>query len=211
MTPPRARLAVLASGGGSNLQAIHDHLAAAGTSAAADLVLVVSDRREAGALDRARGWTIPAVHLPKERLHELGALLAEHQVTLVALAGFLKLVPVDVVRAFRGRMLNVHPALLPAFGGPGMYGNKVHAAVIAAEATVSGPTVHFVDEEYDRGAIVAQSPVPVLPTDTVESLAARVLAEEHRLYPRCVSAVASGAVHLDGGRVRGAQSLSKNP
>jgi phosphoribosylglycinamide formyltransferase-1 len=211
VTPPRARLAVLASGGGSNLQAIHDYFAAAGKDAAAELVLVVSDRREAGALDRARGWKVPAVHLPKERLPELGALLAEHRISLVALAGFLKLVPVDVVRAFRGRMLNVHPALLPAFGGPGMYGQKVHAAVIAARATVSGPTVHFVDEEYDRGAIIAQSPVPVLPTDTADSLAARVLAEEHRLYPRCIGAVASGAVHLDGTRVHGAQSLSKTP
>jgi len=208
VTPPRARLAVLASGGGSNLQAIYEHLVAAGNDAAAELVLVVSDRREAGALARARGWNIPAVHLPKDRLHELGALLAAHQVTLIALAGFLKLVPVDVVRAFRGRILNVHPALLPAFGGPGMYGARVHAAVLAARATVSGPTVHFVDEEYDRGAIIAQSPVAVLPNDTAESLAARVLAEEHQLYPRCISAVASGAVHLDGSRVRGVPPAS---
>lgn len=211
MTPqpaPRARLAVLASGNGSNLQAIHDHLAALGADAPAELVLVVSDRRNAGALGRARNWNVAAEHLPAERLHELGALLAAHQVTLIALAGFLKLVPVDVVRAFRGRMLNVHPALLPLFGGPGMYGAKVHAAVLAAKATVSGPTVHFVDEEYDRGAIIAQWPVPVRPDDTADSLAARVLAAEHELYPRCVSAVASGALHLDAeGRVRGTPPL----
>jgi len=195
---------VLASGGGSNLQAIHDHLAAAGPAAAADLVLVVSDRRDAGALTRARGWNAPAVHLPKERLDDLGTLLAEHRVTLIALAGFLRLVPVDVVRGFRGRIVNVHPALLPKFGGPGMYGAKVHAAVLAAGETVSGPTVHFVDEEYDRGAIIAQQPVPVLANDTVDALAARVLAAEHQLYPACVSAVVSGAVHLDAhGRVRG--------
>jgi phosphoribosylglycinamide formyltransferase-1 len=199
---------VLASGGGSNLQAIHDHLVGLGAAAPAELVLVVSDRREAGALERARGWKVPAVHLPKERLGELGALLAEHRVSLIALAGFLKLVPVDVVRAFRGRMLNVHPALLPQFGGPGMYGAKVHAAVLAARAAVSGPTVHFVDEEYDRGAIIAQWPVPVVPSDTAETLAARVLAAEHELYPRCVSAVASGELHLDAeGRVRGQAPL----
>jgi formyltetrahydrofolate-dependent phosphoribosylglycinamide formyltransferase len=208
VTPPRARLAVLASGGGTNLQAIHDHLAAQGAGAAAELVLVVSDRRDAGALDRARAWNLPAVHLPKDRLGELGVLLADHRITLVALAGFLTLVPVDVVRAFRGRMLNVHPALLPQFGGPGMYGAKVHAAVLAAKAAVSGPTVHFVDEVYDRGAIVAQWPVPVLADDSAETLAARVLAAEHALYPRCVSAVASGALHLDAeGRVRGTPPL----
>jgi phosphoribosylglycinamide formyltransferase-1 len=208
VTPPRARLAVLASGGGSNLQAIYDHLVGLGAAAPAELVLVVSDRREAGALERARGWKVSAVHLPKERLSELGALLTEHRVTLIALAGFLKLVPVDVVRAFRGRMLNVHPALLPQFGGPGMYGAKVHAAVVAARAAVSGPTVHFVDEEYDRGAIIAQWPVPVLPSDTAETLAARVLAAEHELYPRCVSAVASGELQLDAdGRVRGQAPL----
>jgi folate-dependent phosphoribosylglycinamide formyltransferase PurN len=115
---------------------------------------------------------------------------------------------VDVVRAFRGRMLNVHPALLPQFGGPGMYGAKVHAAVLAARAAVSGPTVHFVDEEYDRGAIIAQWPVPVVSGDTAETLAARVLAAEHELYPRCVSAVASGELHLDAkGRVRGQAPL----
>jgi phosphoribosylglycinamide formyltransferase-1 len=204
VTPPRVRLAVLASGGGSNLQAIHDHLVAQGSHARAELVLVVSDRRDAGALERARQWKVPVVHLPKERLHELGAVLAEHAVSLIALAGFLRLVPVDVVRAFRGKMVNVHPALLPAFGGPGMYGARVHAAVIAARATVSGPTVHFVEEEYDRGAIIAQRPIPVLADDTAETLAARVLAEEHKLYPPCISAVASGALHLDDkGRVHG--------
>jgi phosphoribosylglycinamide formyltransferase-1 len=195
---------VLASGGGTNLQAIHDHLTASGAAAAAEIVVVVSDRRDAGALARARGWNVAAVHLPKERLNELGALLAEHRVTLIALAGFLRLVPVDVVRAFHGRLVNVHPALLPKFGGPGMYGAKVHAAVLAAGETTSGPTVHFVDEEYDRGAIIAQWPVPVHADDTAETLAERVLAAEHQLYPACVSAVASGAVHLDAeGRVRG--------
>src|SRR5690606_3469790 len=102
------------------------------------------------------------------------------------------------------RMLNVHPALLPNFGGAGMYGSRVHAAVLAARATESGPTVHFVDEEYDRGAIIAQQRVPVLPDDTTESLAARVLAAEHRLFPICVAAVGAGDVKLSpGGIVQG--------
>jgi folate-dependent phosphoribosylglycinamide formyltransferase PurN len=124
---------------------------------------------------------------------------------IVVLAGYLKLVPAAVTRAFRGRMLNVHPALLPAFGGPGMYGARVHQAVLDAGARVSGPTVHFVDEEYDRGAIIAQWPVPVFEEDDAAALAARVLRVEHLLLPRVVNAVAADAVALDDdGRVRGA-------
>ncbi len=198
MTKPHARkrLAVLASGSGSNLQAIHDHLDARGPQAAAEVALVISDRAQAGALERARGWGVRAVHLPKERLADLGALLAEHQIDLVALAGFLRLVPADVTRAFHGRILNVHPALLPAFGGPGMYGQRVHEAVLKSGARVSGATVHFVTEQYDDGAIVAQWPVPVRSDDTAETLAARVLVVEHRVYPRCVSALADGSVQL---------------
>jgi phosphoribosylglycinamide formyltransferase 1 len=116
--------------------------------------------------------------------------LTGHHADLVVLAGYLKLVPGDVVSAFRGRMVNVHPALLPAFGGEGMYGRRVHEAVLASGARVSGPTVHLVGEEYDRGPILAQWPVPVDPNDTVESLAARVLAAEHRLLPAVVLALA---------------------
>lgn len=204
MTTPRARLAVLASGSGSNLQAIHDDLVARGPAASAELALVVSDRRAAGALERARGWQVPAEHLPKERNESLGTLLETHGITHIALAGYLRLVPLDVVRRFHGRMLNVHPALLPAFGGPGMYGARVHAAVLAAGARVSGPTVHFVSEHYDEGAIVAQWPVPVRGSDTPDTLAARVLAAEHRLYPWCLHLLTSGAIALGpDGRVRG--------
>lgn len=204
MTTTRARLAVLASGGGSNLQAIRDDLVARGAAASAELSLVVSDRKAAGALDRARGWNVPAVHLPKDRNDTLLAILDEHGVTHVALAGYLRLVPLDVVRRFIGRMLNVHPALLPSFGGPGMYGSRVHAAVLAAGARVSGPTVHFVSERYDEGAIVAQWPVPVRANDSAETLAARVLAAEHRLYPWCIHLLTSGVLTLGPeGRARG--------
>jgi formyltetrahydrofolate-dependent phosphoribosylglycinamide formyltransferase len=204
VTKPRARLAVLASGSGSNLQAIRDDLVARGAAASADLALVVSDRIAAGALERARGWNVPAVHLPKDRNETLDALLHEHAITHIALAGYLRLVPLTVVRRFHGRMLNVHPALLPSFGGPGMYGARVHAAVLAAGARVSGPTVHFVSEHYDEGAIVAQWPVPVRSDDTPDTLGARVLGAEHRLYPWCLHLLTSGTIALGpDGRVRG--------
>jgi folate-dependent phosphoribosylglycinamide formyltransferase PurN len=106
------------------------------------------------------------------------------------LAGYLKLVPSGVIERYRGRILNIHPALLPAFGGPGMYGRHVHEAVLASGAGESGATVHLVDEEYDRGAVLAQARVPVLPGDTPERLAARVLEVEHRLLPAVVLAAA---------------------
>ena len=196
MTDTPSRLAVLASGGGSNLQSIIDHLDALGPSAPARVALVVSDRESAGALARARTHGILAEWLPRERDNELAALLAEHRITHIALAGYLRLVPADVVASFRGRMLNVHPALLPAFGGPGMYGHHVHEAVLRAGATVSGPTVHFVSEKYDEGMIIAQWRVPVHPDDTPSTLATRVLAAEHFMYPRCIAAVCAGRTML---------------
>jgi formyltetrahydrofolate-dependent phosphoribosylglycinamide formyltransferase len=202
---PRPRLAVLASGSGSNLQAIYDDLQQRGDAAPIELALVVSDRMAAGALDRARGWNVPAVHLPRDANDTLGALLAEHRITHVALAGYLRLIPAEVVRAYAGRMVNVHPALLPAFGGPGMYGQRVHEAVIAAGVRLSGPTVHFVTEHYDEGAIIAQWPVPVHGADTASSLAARVLKAEHLVYPWCIAALASGTISLGAdGRTDGA-------
>jgi phosphoribosylglycinamide formyltransferase-1 len=204
MTPAPARLAVLASGSGSNLQAIHEDLIARGAAASAELALVVSDRSAAGALTRARAWGVPAVHLPKGHPDTLDALLHEYRITHVALAGYLRLVPLAVVRRFYGRMLNVHPALLPAFGGPGMYGTRVHAAVLAAGVRVSGPTVHVVSERYDEGAIIAQWPVPVRNDDTPETLGARVLAAEHKLYPWCLHLLTSGTIAIGpDGRVRG--------
>ena len=206
--PARARLAVFASGSGSNLQAISDHLDALGSAAPAELVLVLSDRERAGALGRARERGIHAEWVPKERSEDIARTLADHRITLIALAGYLRLVPASVIGAYRGRILNVHPALLPSFGGSGMYGARVHEAVLRAGVRVSGPTVHFVNERYDDGAIIAQWPVPVRADDTVATLGARVLAAEHALYPRCVAAVAAGTVSLDAdGRVRGAATL----
>lgn len=197
MTEPTARLAVFASGGGSNLQAILAHFDALGATAPGVVALVLSDRKAAGALERARARGIPAVWLPMERQGEMEAVLREHGITHIALAGYLRLIPPAVVRAYEGRMVNVHPALLPAFGGPGMYGHHVHEAVVRAGARTSGPTVHFVSERYDEGAIIAQQEVPVLADDTPESLAARVLVAEHALYPRIVADLCAGRLATD--------------
>ena len=191
------RVAVLASGGGSNLQAILDHQQALGESAAARVVLVASDNEDAGALQRARSAGIPAICLDRTaRTTGLAGILEHHRVALVVLAGYLRLVPADVVSHYRGRILNVHPALLPQFGGPGMYGHRVHEAVVASGVRLTGPTVHFVDERYDEGPIIAQLPVVVHANDTPDAVAQRVLQVEHLLYPRVVDAVAAGRIKL---------------
>lgn len=204
--PPdgRARVAVLASGGGSNLQAIVDHLARLADPRPAGVDLVVSTRPGARALERARGHGIASVVVAADDEGALERALDEARIDLVVLAGHLRLVPERVTERYRGRMLNVHPALLPAFGGQGLYGARVHRAVLDSGAQVSGATVHFVDAHYDRGPIAAQWPVPVLDGDTPESLAARVLRVEHLLLPRVVEAVARGRLTVDDcGRVRG--------
>ena len=197
------RIGVLASGGGSNLQAILDYFR--DHPGSANVVLVVSNKAGSGALDRARAAGIAATVVSPADGAAIRALFEAHRVDLVVLAGYLKLVPTVVTQTWRGRVLNVHPALLPSFGGPGMYGLRVHAAVIASGALVSGTTVHFVDEMYDHGPIAAQETVPVVPGDTPETLAARVLELEHRLYPRVIAAVAAGRIRLaDDGHVVGA-------
>ncbi len=193
MTP--ARLAVLASGGGSNLEAIARYLDAEGTKAPVRLAVVISNRASAPALEKARARGIPAVHLrnPSDSA-ELEGILKHHKIDLIALAGYLKLVPVQVVCAFAGKILNVHPALLPAHGGAGMYGLRVHQAVLDAGETLTGVTVHLVDNEYDHGAVLAQYAVPVLKTDAAATLAARVLQAEHAFYPRIICAFVAGTV-----------------
>lgn len=189
------RVAVLASGGGSNLQALIDRFR--GDAPPARVELVVASRAGVRALERAAREGIACVVVdPREHGEGHAARLLDaldqHRIGLVVLAGYLSLVPGEVVERFRGRMLNVHPALLPAFGGRGMYGMRVHRAVIESGVRVSGATVHRVDDRYDEGEIVAQWPVPVLPGDTPETLAARVLAVEHRILPMAVEALARG-------------------
>ncbi len=183
------RVAVCVSGGGTNLQALLD--ACRGEEAPARVVLVLSDRAEAGGLDRARAAGIPAEVLadPKDPTDWI-TRLGRREVDLVVLAGYLRLVPAGVIAKYPGRILNIHPALLPAHGGPGMYGRRVHGAVLAAGDRESGATVHLVDEQYDHGPVLAQARVPVRPDDTVDSLAARVLTAEHRLLPAVVLAAA---------------------
>lgn len=183
------RVAVAVSGRGSNLEAL---LRALRPGAPAEVVLVLSDRPEAGGLERARARGVPAAVLadPANAGDWLERLEA-HRVDLVVLAGYLKLVPAPVIARYRDRIVNVHPALLPAFGGRGMYGRRVHEAVLASGARESGATVHLVDEVYDRGGILARGRVPVLPGDTPDRLAARVLEVEHRLLPAVVLAAAA--------------------
>ncbi|HEY2806209.1 MAG TPA: phosphoribosylglycinamide formyltransferase [Gemmatimonadales bacterium] len=185
---PPVQIAVLASGRGSNLQALLDALDTG--DAPGSVALVISNREDAGALDLARGRNIAAATIGRDGTDApaLISLLRTHDIGLVVLAGYLKRVPDAVVIAWRGRVLNIHPALLPAFGGAGMYGRRVHEAVLASGVRLTGATVHVVDEQYDHGPIVAQWPVPVRHGDTPEALAARVLALEHQLLPAAVKA-----------------------
>jgi phosphoribosylglycinamide formyltransferase 1 len=181
-------IAVAVSGRGSNLDAL---LRTLGPGAPATIVLVLSDRAGAPALELAREHGIPTrVLADSGDSGEWLESLRKHGVELLVLAGYLRLVPVPVIGAYRGRIINIHPALLPAFGGKGMYGRRVHEAVLKSGARETGATVHLVDELYDHGEVLAQATVPVLPGDTAEGLAARVLEVEHRILPAAVLAAA---------------------
>jgi phosphoribosylglycinamide formyltransferase/phosphoribosylglycinamide formyltransferase-1 len=186
-----SRLAVLASGRGSNLQAIIEHFDNLSRERIAKVVLVASNRPDSPALLRAATASIDIASFDAaDDGSALLDVLRKFRIDLVVLAGYLKRIPPAVVREYSGRIINIHPALLPAFGGEGMYGARVHDAVIASGAKESGVTVHLVDNEYDRGAIVAQWRVPVEKSDNAESLAAKVLAVEHVVYPRVIEMVA---------------------
>ncbi len=183
------RIAVCISGRGSNLAALLQALPQPGP---ARVVLVMSSRASAGGLDIARRAEVPTLVLedPADGMAWLDALEGA-KVDFVVLAGFLKQVPASVVAAYQGRIINIHPALLPDHGGPGMYGLGVHRAVLARGDRESGASVHLVTERYDEGPVLGQIRVPVLPDDTPESLAARVLEVEHRLLPAAVLAAAA--------------------
>lgn len=201
------KLAVFASGRGSNFEAI---LRAADRGELdLDVVLCLSDRETAGALDAARNRRIPTAVVRSEEYPSDDAyaaamvdVLGRHSVSFVALAGYLKRIPTAVIRAFDKRIVNIHPALLPAFGGKGMYGRRVHEAVVEYGVHWTGATVHIVEEEYDTGPIVLQEAVPVGPDDTVDDVADRVLRVEHRLYPAALRLFAQNRIRIEGRRVR---------
>lgn len=194
---PVTRVAVFASGGGTNLEAL---LEALDPHPTAEIALVVSDRDGAFALERASRRGVDTAIVTHDDGESIIELLEAHAIDWVVLAGYLRIIPSGVVQRFRGRMLNIHPALLPKFGGAGMYGERVHAAVLEAGETESGATVHLVDEVYDHGPIVAQRMVNVKPDDTPERLAARVLEVEHELLPEVVIAAAEGRIRTSGER-----------
>jgi len=202
----RVRIGVLASGGGTNLQAIIDSCERGEIDG--DVVVVISNVPEAYALERARTHRIDAFAFPHKGVsreaHEADviACLEQHQVDLVVLAGYLRVLTPVLISKYAGRLMNTHPALLPSFGGQGMHGLNVHQAVLDYGCKVSGCTIHFVTLDVDGGPIIAQKAVPVLETDTPETLQERILKEEHKLLPRAIQLFAQGKLKMDGRRVR---------
>jgi phosphoribosylglycinamide formyltransferase 1 len=181
-------IAVFASGGGTNLQALID--AAKTGRLRGKIGVVISNNSNAYALLRAKDENIPAFHISSklfpdedEYKSKLKTVLEYYQINLIVLAGYMKLLPIEIIRQYKSRVINIHPALLPKYGGKGMFGINVHKAVIEAGDKISGATVHFVDEIYDHGKILLQRIVPVMPGDTPEELAQRVLRVEHEILP----------------------------
>jgi phosphoribosylglycinamide formyltransferase-1 len=195
------RLGVLASGGGSNLQAILD--ACAAKAVPAEVAVVICNVAGAGALGKAAQASVPSVLLPHKGVpsreaydEQVVRVLREHRVEMICLAGFMRLITPVLLKAFENRILNIHPGLLPSF--PGLHAVR---QAVQAGVRVAGCTVHLVDEGTDSGPIVLQAAVPVLDGDTEETLAARILVQEHRIYPRAISLFAEGRVRLEGRKV----------
>ena len=201
----KLQLGVLASGRGSNFKAILEAIEEGRLDADARLLLV--NKRDAGALSIAREHDVPTVVVSKQEfdtrerfLETMLSTLNEHGVEFIALAGYMKKVPQEIISAYRHRIVNIHPALLPLFGGKGMYGHHVHEAVVERGCKVTGVTVHIVDEVYDHGPIVAQRCIPVEEEESPESLAARVLKIEHQLYAETLQLFAEDRVEVRGMR-----------
>ncbi|MDD3732501.1 MAG: phosphoribosylglycinamide formyltransferase [candidate division Zixibacteria bacterium] len=197
MNTPQVRIAVFISGSGTGLQAFID--AAKVGILSGQIVWVVSSTDKAFGLKRAEKENIETFVFVRKEYPSFEAAdrdlldkLKERRIDYIALAGYLKLLPASVVKAYHRRIVNIHPALLPKYGGKGMYGHHVHEAVLAAGDKESGATVHLVDEIYDNGLILEQVKVPVLDTDTPEILAARVLEQEHKIYPRVLEKLIKG-------------------
>ena len=194
-----ANVAVFLSGGGSNFQSLLN--AAQAGNLAARIVLVVSNQDNAYGLERARlagidTFVYKVKNYPNrsEAHRDLMEVMASYDIDYIALAGYLKLIPEPLIKKYVNRITNVHPALLPKFGGKGMYGNRVHQAVLKAGETESGASIHLVDEIYDNGKILMQKKVPVLPDDTPDTLAARVLKVEHEIYPIALNDLITGKI-----------------
>jgi len=200
------KCAVFASGGGTNFQSLLDRCESGDLHV--DFVLCVGNNSKAKAFERAQKHDIPTLHIAPshfdtelEYATALEKALVERGVEIIVLAGYMKMIPQSLVKKYAHKIINIHPALLPAFGGKGMYGSNVHKAVIEYGAKVSGVTVHFVDEEYDHGPVILQETVPVLDTDTAESLAARVLEKEHDTFWRALELIAQNAIRVEHRRV----------
>jgi phosphoribosylglycinamide formyltransferase 1 len=200
--------AVFASGGGSNFQSLIDRKKSGELTV--DLSLLIVNNSGAGAVKRAEDNGIPVVHCAPSHFEsetqyarELEANLDKYRIEYILLAGYMKKLPSVIVTRFRNRILNIHPGLLPAFGGKGMYGKRVHQAVLDFGAKISGITIHFVDEEYDHGPVIFQDVIPVKDDDNADSLASRVLQLEHASYWRVADAVCNGRMKVEGRRVIG--------
>ncbi len=197
----------MASGRGSNLKSIINSQKSKKISSR--VALVISNNSNSGALDIARRHGIPAYHLSEKLFRTKTAfdqtflkLLNKYKIDLIVLAGYMKLLRPKIVKKYRNRILNLHPALLPLFAGPGMYGMKVHEAVLNSGCKVSGASVHIVDELYDHGPIVCQRTVTISDGETPESLRKKVQKIEHRLYPEAIRLFETKKIHLDGRKVR---------
>ncbi len=199
------KIAVFASGGGSNFQAIIDAVTAG--TIKGKLEWLFSNVEDAGCVDRAKKHHIPFTVVSHQGLSadefndHIMAKLEEHQPDVICLAGYLRMVGSRIVEKYRHRMINVHPALLPSFGGKGMYGHRVHEAVVASGVKLSGCTVHFVDEIYDHGPIILQKTVPVGDSDSPDDVAARVLEQEHQAYAEAVALFCADRLRVEGRKV----------
>jgi phosphoribosylglycinamide formyltransferase-1 len=199
----KLNIAVFASGKGSNFKSILESIKL-GKIHNADIVIVISNNADAGALEIARENNILTLHINRRQFASdddfNAALISDMQkvrVNFIVLAGYMKKINPNIIKAFKNRIVNIHPALLPKFGGKGMYGIHVHEAVIASKEKFSGASVHIVDEEYDRGPLVLQKIVQIEPNDTPETLAAKVLKIEHEIYPEAIRLFAEGRVKVD--------------
>ena len=200
------RIAIFASGNGSNAESVMR--ASREGRLEADVELVLSNNPKAGVLEKAQAYEVKHSVIESsdfnsdaEYVKTVCELLDAEKINFIALAGFLKMIQPELIERYNNRITNIHPALLPSFGGKGFYGKRVHEAVLAAGCKVSGVTVHLVDKEYDRGPIVAQTCVPVLDDDTPDTLAERVLIEEHKIYPDALQLFAENRVVVNGRKV----------